>query len=204
MWTYIEVKLDDMIELLVVSNFECNNKLTSIVCILWRQNSDEIPTAESKTHQETEQKEEMTTGAVTGNDDDVNVSDNGDNIPNMSSPVAHLWTSNDDCRPLVRPEDATSTGMLHAQLDPTNFNLGISNFCRLFWTPTVSLGLPLCGQYWPATAPWALVRGGLGLYVGFLGQLGFGCQVILRLFLVQDISRWVYSWPTPPSWHGKY
>lgn len=108
--------------------------LTSFVCVLWRQNSEEIPTSESKTHQETEQKEEITTGAATGNDDnDVNVSDNDDNIPNTSSPVAHLWTSKDDCRPLVRPEDATSTGMLHAQLDPTNSNLGISN-CHLFWT----------------------------------------------------------------------
>lgn len=108
--------------------------LISIVCILWRQNSEEIPTAESKTHQETKQKEEITSGAVTGNDDDdVNVGDNDDNIPNISSPVAHLWISKDDCRPLVRPEDATSTGMSHAQLDPTNSNLGISN-CRLFWT----------------------------------------------------------------------
>ena len=109
--------------------------MTRIVCVLWRQNSEEIPTAESKTHQETEQKEEITTEAVTGNegDDDVNVSDNDDNIPNISSPVAHLWTSKDDCRPLVKPEDATSTGMLRAQLDPTNSNLGISN-CQWFWT----------------------------------------------------------------------
>ena len=86
--------------------------LTNIVCIFRRQNSEETPAAESKTHQETEQKEEITTGALTGNDDDddVNVSDNDDNIPNISSPVAHLWMSN-DCRPLVRPEDATSTGM---------------------------------------------------------------------------------------------
>ena len=103
--------------------------MTRIVCVLWRQNSEEIPTAESKTHQETEQKEEITTEAVTGNedDDDVNVSDNDDNIPNISSPVAHLWTSKDDCRPLVKPEDATSTGMLHAQLDPTNSNSAVSN-----------------------------------------------------------------------------
>lgn len=103
---------------------------------MWRQNSEENPTAESKTHQETGQKEEITTGAATGddyNDDDVNVSDNDDKIPNISSPVAHLWTSKDDCRPLVRPEDATSTGKLHEQLDPTNSNSVISN-CWLFWT----------------------------------------------------------------------
>lgn len=82
-----------------------------------RQNSEEIPTSESKTHQETEQKEEITTGAATGNDDDdVNVSDNDDNIPNTSSPVAHLWTSKDDCRPLVRPEDATSTAAVLSKL----------------------------------------------------------------------------------------
>ena len=33
--------------------------------------------------------------------------------PLASSPVTHLWTSEDGCRPLVRPEDATSTGMSH-------------------------------------------------------------------------------------------
>jgi len=84
-----------------------------------RQNSEENPTAESKTHQETGQKEEITTGAATGddyNDDDVNVSDNDDKIPNISSPVAHLWTSKDDCRPLVRPEDATSTAAVLSKL----------------------------------------------------------------------------------------
>lgn len=82
-----------------------------------RQNSEENPNAESKPHQETEQKEEITTGAATGdNNDDVNVSDNDDNIPNISSPVAHLWMSNDGCRPLVRPEDATSTGILFLQI----------------------------------------------------------------------------------------
>jgi len=80
---------------------------------LCRWNSEENPNAESKPHQKTEQKEEITTGAATGdNDDDVSVSDNDDNIPNISSPAAHLWTSKDGCRPLVRPEDATSTGML--------------------------------------------------------------------------------------------
>lgn len=82
-----------------------------------RQNSEEIPTAESKTHQETKQKKEITTRAVTGNDDDdVNVSDNDDNIPSISSPVAHLWMSKDDCRPLVKPEDATSTAAVLSKL----------------------------------------------------------------------------------------
>ena len=70
---------------------------------------------------------------VEDDDDDVKVSDNDDNIPNISSPVGHLWMSKDDCRPLVRPEDATSTGMLHEQLDPSNLNLLISN-CWLFQT----------------------------------------------------------------------
>ena len=105
----------------------------------------------------------MTTGAVTGNDDDVNVSDNGDNIPNMSSPVAHLWTSNDDCRPLVRPEDATSTGMLHAQLNPTNFNLGFLKFLpvilnlnrfpwfALMWRILASNRSLSIGVGWPGT-----------------------------------------------------
>lgn len=86
--------------------------LTRIVCILWRQNSEENPKTENKTHQETEQKEKITTGAAADGDDD-NVSDNDDDKPNISSPVAHLWTSKDGCRPLVRPKDATSTGMLH-------------------------------------------------------------------------------------------
>jgi len=82
-----------------------------------RWNSEENPNAESKPHQETEQKEEITTGAATGdNDDDVSVSDNNDNISNISSPVAHLWTSEDGCRPLVRPEDATSTAAVLSKL----------------------------------------------------------------------------------------
>lgn len=79
---------------------------------MWRQNSEENPKTENKTHQETEQKEKITTGAAADGDND-NVSDNDDDKPNISSPVAHLWTSKDGCRPLVRPKDATSTGMLH-------------------------------------------------------------------------------------------
>lgn len=36
--------------------------------------------------------------------------------PLASSPVTHLWTSEDGCRPLVRPEDATSTAAVLSKL----------------------------------------------------------------------------------------
>ena len=68
---------------------------------------------ENKTQQENEQKEKTATTAD-DDDNDNNVSeDDEDEKPIISSPVAHLWTGKDGCRPLVRPEDATSTGMLH-------------------------------------------------------------------------------------------
>ena len=65
------------------------------------------------------------------NDDDMNASDD-EKITNRLSPVAHLWTSKDDCRPLVRPEDAISTGMLDEQF-PWDCSIGhLENL--LFWT----------------------------------------------------------------------
>ena len=33
----------------------------------------------------------------------------------ISSPVSHLWNSEDGVTPLVRPEDATSTGIMYAE-----------------------------------------------------------------------------------------
>ena len=51
------------------------------------------------------------------------------------------------------------------------------------------------GVGWPG-AIW------MGFYCGL--QLSFGCQVIPRLPSLSDRSRWVYSRPAPPSWHGKY
>ena len=43
------------------------------------------------------------------------VNSNGDNDiedkPVTSSPVSHLWNSEDGVTPLVRPEDAVSTGL---------------------------------------------------------------------------------------------
>ncbi|PFX19660.1 tRNA-splicing endonuclease subunit Sen54 [Stylophora pistillata] len=36
--------------------------------------------------------------------------------PLVMSPVTHLWTSEDDCRPLLRPEDATSTAAVLSKL----------------------------------------------------------------------------------------
>ena len=30
------------------------------------------------------------------------------------------------------------------------------------------------------------------------------CKNNIILFLLSDSSRWVYSQPSPPSWHGKY
>ena len=43
------------------------------------------------------------------------VNSNGDNgiedKPVTSSPVSHLWNSEDGITPLVRPEDAVSTGL---------------------------------------------------------------------------------------------
>ena len=65
---------------------------------------------ENKSQQESEQQQETVKSAA---DDGNSVSDNDNNKkPAVSSPVAHLWTSEDGCRPLVRPEEATSTGML--------------------------------------------------------------------------------------------
>ena len=37
------------------------------------------------------------------------------NKPVISSPVSHLWNSEDGVTPLVRPEDATSTGIMCAE-----------------------------------------------------------------------------------------
>ena len=66
---------------------------------------------ENKSQQESEQQQETVKSAT---DDGNSISDNDNsNKPAVSSPVAHLWTSEDGCRPLVRPEEATSTGMLH-------------------------------------------------------------------------------------------
>ena len=66
--------------------------------------------AENKSQQDGEQQQETVKSAA---DDGSSVSDNDNgNKPAVSSPVAHLWTSEDGCRPLVRPEEATSTGML--------------------------------------------------------------------------------------------
>ena len=37
------------------------------------------------------------------------------NKPVIPSPVSHLWNSEDGVTPLVRPEDATSTGIMCAE-----------------------------------------------------------------------------------------
>ncbi|KAJ7340265.1 tRNA splicing endonuclease 54 [Desmophyllum pertusum] len=73
---------------------------------------------ENKNQQENEQKEKTaTTAAADDDNNDNNVSeDDEDGKPIISSPVAHLWTSKDGCRPLVRPEDATSTAAVLSKL----------------------------------------------------------------------------------------
>ena len=77
---------------------------------------------ENKNQFKKEQKEETATTTAAGDaadddndDDDDDFSDDEKGDQSMiSSPVAHMWTSKDGCRPLVRPDDATSTGMCHA------------------------------------------------------------------------------------------
>ena len=82
---------------------------------------------ENKNQFKKEQKEETATTTAAGdaaddNNDDDDDDDDDDDFSDdekddqsmISSPVAHLWTSKDSCQPLVRPEDATSTGMCHA------------------------------------------------------------------------------------------
>ncbi|XP_078346897.1 uncharacterized protein LOC144632172 [Oculina patagonica] len=84
-----------------------------------RQKGKENMKTENKNQPEKKQKEEAatTTAAAAAADDDGIVSDADDaDQPMTSSPVAHLWTSEDGCRPLVRPEDATSTASVLSKL----------------------------------------------------------------------------------------
>lgn len=56
---------------------------------------------------------------VISDEDRACACDDGDGSvkPVISSPVSHLWTSEDGVTPLIRPEEATSTGVLHVHKD---------------------------------------------------------------------------------------
>lgn len=64
---------------------------------------------ENKNQQEREQKQKTSDAE---NSDDKACDDEEVDKPVISTPVSHLWTSKDGVTPLVRPEEATSTGVL--------------------------------------------------------------------------------------------
>lgn len=60
-----------------------------------------------------EKKKQQETVTSVESEESIDTAHGKGSKPPASSPVTHLWTSEDGCRPLVRPEDATSTGMSH-------------------------------------------------------------------------------------------
>ena len=72
-------------------------------------------TKTERTNQQQRKPKEKTSSVTS--DDDRACDDEGNVKPVISSPVSHLWTSKDGVTPLVRPEEATSTGVLHVLKD---------------------------------------------------------------------------------------
>jgi len=77
--------------------------------VLLRNKSVASMKKENKNQQEREQKPKTSNAE---NNDDKACDDEEVVKPVISTPVSHLWTSEDGVTPLVRPEEATSTGVL--------------------------------------------------------------------------------------------
>ena len=75
-----------------------------IYYLLFRHKSSPSSSRKDPVQEEMEQSDETSIQASSG--DCV-----GSNKPVISSPVSHLWNSEDGVTPLVRPEDAKSTGI---------------------------------------------------------------------------------------------
>ena len=106
------------------------------VFVLFRNKSVTSTETESANQQQKEPKEKPS--SITSDEDRACVCDDGDDgsvKPVISSPVSHLWTSKDGITPLVRPEEATSTGVLHVLKDclmPGLFKLASLNQMFLY------------------------------------------------------------------------
>ena len=81
-----------------------------LMCFLFRKKHGSDTQTDMVSPEKKKQQEAMTSVESEGS---VDAAHGKGSKPLASSPVTHLWTSEDGCRPLVRPEDATSTGMSH-------------------------------------------------------------------------------------------
>ena len=81
------------------------------MCLLFRRNHESDTQTDMANPERNEKQQETATSFEC--ERSVGTDNGKGGKPLVMSPVTHLWTSEDDCRPLLRPEDATSTGMSH-------------------------------------------------------------------------------------------
>ena len=111
----------------VTNTASCSVKIISTKlesCLLFR-NKD---TSNSMKENQHESEQKVQTSSAT-NDDCVS-NDDEDKKPVITSPVSHLWKSEDGITPIVRPEDATSTG-IHKPPLPLCMGFFIFHWARL-------------------------------------------------------------------------